>query len=89
VVWREASQLVRLPVLSFLAGGEAESRRLAPLTDLFTARVLAAPSAPRGSGHVITTRPVIMPPPVVLAAPTPATPSFNAVSCDEECYVVG
>jgi CRP-like cAMP-binding protein len=40
VVWRAASQLVRLPLLSFLVGGESESGRLAPLADLFVAVVL-------------------------------------------------
>lgn len=40
ILLRDASQLSRLPVLAFLAGGESETARLAPLTDLFQAVVL-------------------------------------------------
>jgi CRP-like cAMP-binding protein len=47
-VWRDASQLCRLPLLSHLVGGEGEAARLAPLADLFTATVLAG-GAPRPS----------------------------------------
>jgi CRP-like cAMP-binding protein len=42
VIWREPSQLARLPLLASLIGGEAEARKLMPLTDLFRPIVMGA-----------------------------------------------
>ena len=57
VMWREASTLVRLPMLATLAGGEGDAERLAPLSDLFQLVVLDASSTPGARDYKEDTQP--------------------------------
>jgi CRP-like cAMP-binding protein len=69
LLWRSAAQLVRLPLLSFLVGGEARAARLAPLADLFVPHALV-----EGPPRLVLPAP---PAPAGAAAPPPPSPATD------------